>query len=93
MQIDGSGRITSFCEKIEESGQPLVNAGIYCLNRDIFNHLPEGSKFSLETDLFPGLAGKQFFGYHCDKQFIDIGTPQRYETLKEELKKGKNIGN
>ncbi|MCK5178049.1 MAG: hypothetical protein KAR32_00840, partial [Candidatus Omnitrophica bacterium] len=93
LQIDESGQITGFCEKIEDDAQPLVNAGIYCFDQKAFSFMPEDEKFSLETDFFPALAGKQFYGYRSEQEFIDIGTPQRYESIKEDYKKGKNSGN
>ncbi len=93
LAIDESGWITGFCEKIEGDAQSLVNAGVYCFDRKVFSAMPDGEKFSLETDLFPSLTGKQFYGYRTEQEFIDIGTPQRYESVKEHLKKDKNIGN
>ncbi|MCK5014392.1 MAG: nucleotidyltransferase family protein [Candidatus Omnitrophica bacterium] len=92
VQLDQSGKITGFCEKMKDDVQPLVNAGIYCFDQAVFSCMPEDEKFSLETDFFPALEGKEFYGYRSDQEFIDIGTPQRYESMKEDFKKDKNIG-
>jgi len=47
--------------------------------------MPEINKFSLENDFFPKLIGNKFFGYYTDKEFMDIGTPERYESVKQKL--------
>ena len=88
LMLDGSGQITGFSEKVKDGVQSLVNAGIYCFGREIFSLMPCDKKFSLETDFFPTLTGKQFYGYHVAQEFVDIGTPQRYESLKRDFKKG-----
>ena len=87
LEIDASDRVTGFCEKIEGNAQPLVNAGVYCFDREVFSLMPEEENFSLETNLFPLLVGKQFYGYLTGQKFMDIGTPQRYESVKANLKK------
>jgi len=89
VKMDGSGRILDFSEKTEEGEQPLVSAGIYCFDQTVFSLMPNEENFSLEMDLFPTLAGKDFFGYKSQRQFVDIGTPQRYESLKKAMEKGK----
>jgi len=93
LKMDETDQITDFCEKIEGSAQQWVNAGIYCFDQAIFSYMPEGEKFSLENDLFPKLAGNKFYGYRVDKKFFDIGTPERYESVKQDFKKGNDIGN
>lgn len=92
VRLDSSGQILDFCEKIEEKDQSFVNAGIYCFDEEVFSLMPKEESFSLETDFFPALAGKDFYGYQSDRGFVDIGTPQRYESAKQNIKKGKNIG-
>jgi NDP-sugar pyrophosphorylase family protein len=47
--------------------------------------MPKTKKFSLENDFFPGLIGKNFYGYCTDQEFMDIGTPERYASAKQKL--------
>lgn len=92
--LDRLQRIISYQEKVinknKEVGQPklekisgyeyLVNAGIYCMRKDIFSYMPGTDKFSLEYDLFPELVTKnRCFGFIVNGELIDIGTPERYK--------------
>ncbi|MFH1722565.1 MAG: sugar phosphate nucleotidyltransferase [Candidatus Altiarchaeota archaeon] len=74
-------KILSFEEKPKKKkGEPqLVNAGIYILNPEVIDYLPNG-KSMMETDLFPKLAKEgKLFGYPFEGQWFDTGTPQAYE--------------
>ncbi len=62
---------------------PLVNNGIYCFDKKILAQMPQMKSFSLEKDFFPGLVGKEFYGFQVSDNFIDIGTPERYKEAKE----------
>ncbi len=88
LQIDASGQIINFQEKIKNTEEPLVNAGVYCFDQEVFSRMPEGKKFSLEDDLFPVLVGNKFYGHCVNKEFVDIGTPERYESVKKDFKRG-----
>jgi len=89
LKIDESDQIIDFREKIEKTTDPLVNAGIYCFDQKVFSFMPSDEKFSLETDFFPELAGNKFYGYRTDQEFIDIGTPERYQQAKKNFTKEK----
>jgi len=86
LELDENCEITKFFEKSDGSVNALVNAGIYCFDQTIFSNMPESTKFSLEKDLFPELTGKKFYGYRIEKRFFDIGTPERYQSAKQDLK-------
>lgn len=72
------GRIESFEEKQKSSGPGWINAGVYLLKRSLVEMIPSRKVYSLEREFFPRLVGKGLFGYRCDAQFIDIGTPESY---------------
>ncbi len=85
VEIDEDGRITAFREKrfLEEG---LINAGVYCLHRDIFSKsLPAAFSFEkeiLEKEFDAGnIFGKEFNDY-----FIDIGIPEDYEKAQSDFK-------
>lgn len=79
-------RIVKFCEK-EAIIQPgLINAGIYKVNKSLFNNnLPQ--KFSFEKDvlepMIPNLRPKYMV---ANDYFIDIGLPESYAMAQQELK-------
>ena len=77
VSVDRDGRIVRFSEKADESGEHFMSAGIYFLKRSAFEKMPQGA-FSIETDFFPKLVGKAFYGFVTDGEVVDIGTPERY---------------
>jgi NDP-sugar pyrophosphorylase family protein len=92
--LDNSRRIVSYQEKVDNKNDKLklikttngnkhlVNAGIYCMQKDIFSCMPDDDQFSLEYDLFPELVKRtnnKCFGFVINDKLIDIGTPERYK--------------
>jgi mannose-1-phosphate guanylyltransferase len=58
-----------------------INAGIYVLEPQILDIIPEGENYSFEYSLFPELLRreKKFFAYVMRENYWrDIGTPQSY---------------
>jgi len=84
VSIDSSNRIIEFMGK-KRKEKTWVNAGIYLFEKKLLSGIPADTFYSLEHDLFPLLAGKEFFGYVTDGKLIDIGTPERYEQAKRLL--------
>ncbi len=93
--LDDLQRIINFNEKssniqsldqlklTSNSGQ-LMNAGIYIMNKEIFSHMPNRDKFSLEYDLFPEIIKtNNCYGFITNSEIIDIGTPERYKIAQE----------
>lgn len=78
--MNGSNRITGFKEKVSNSSESLVNAGIYLMRKDIFSYMPGRNCFSLEYDVFPNVVNG--YGYLTEGKLIDIGTPERYEKVR-----------
>lgn len=78
VNVDNSGRITSFEEKTEARQGGSINAGIYLLDDNIFSVIPGGKKLSLEYDVFPEITGSRFYGYITKEELVDIGTPEKY---------------
>jgi D,D-heptose 1,7-bisphosphate phosphatase len=69
--VDGE-RVTSFVER--GSGEGLVNAGVYLIDRRIVTELPEDG--SLERDVLPRLCALAMVrGRKYDGFFLDIGVP------------------
>ena len=77
--LNNKSEIISFTEKRANTNQCLINAGVYCMQQDVFACMPGASKFSLENDFFPTLTGEQMKGFIINGALIDIGTPDRYE--------------
>ena len=64
-----------------------ISCGIYVISPKIFDLIPEGTKYSLEKDLWPILIKqKQVSLFKTNQKFIDIGSPQGYAQALKELK-------
>ena len=77
--IDDSGRITRFKEKPkkEEAFSNLINSGVYIVNRDVLQYIPEGQPYDMSKELFPLLLDKGYnlHGHRIHGHFRDVGRP------------------
>jgi NDP-sugar pyrophosphorylase family protein len=78
--LDAHGRIERFQEKPrpEEAFSNLINAGIYVLEPEALEKVPEGTKFDFSRNLFPLLleGGHPMFGHRLAGLWMDIGRPR-----------------
>lgn len=82
VSIEESERVTRFEEKGAVVGAGLINAGIYVLDQQIFEVIPDEPRpVSLEREVFPRLLGESFYGHAVEGFFWDIGVPDDYATL------------
>ena len=91
--VDDEGRIERFLEK-PTWGQVFsdtVNTGIYVLEPEIFDHIPEGEPFDFSQDLFPKLfaMGAPLYGYVAEGYWQDIGSLPQYLAANRDLLDGK----
>ena len=78
------GRIIAFLEKEsnkDESG--YINAGVYVLERILFDAIDADVPLSLERDLMPSFLTKGIYGFPTKKEFIDMGTPESYRKANQ----------
>ena len=75
VSVDVDGRIREFAEKRQGVGAGWINAGIYFLNHELLQSIPEEKNVSLEHDIFPRWIGRGLHGYFNQGRFLDIGTP------------------
>jgi mannose-1-phosphate guanylyltransferase len=90
VELDWEGRITRFVEKPEPGRAPsnLINAGIYVLDPEILEYIPQGRKVSIENEVFTILAeDKKLYGYEIHGFWMDIGLPTDYLRANAELLK------
>ena len=87
--LDKKGKIMWFKEKpkLEEAVTDIGNAGIYILEPEIFDHIPEGVESDFGRDIFPSAIGmkEELYGYILDDYHADIGTPQVLESVQKEI--------
>ena len=76
-------RVTKFSERTNPriDGPVYINVGVYLMRRSIIDALPSQDKLSLERQVIPSLIGNNMFGYKTCGKFIDIGTPESYQSV------------
>lgn len=90
---DKEKRITQFLEKPGwgEVISDTINTGIYILEPEIFNFIPQNENFDFSQDLFPRLLndGAPLFGYVSRGYWRDIGNTDSYREACHDIYKGK----
>jgi mannose-1-phosphate guanylyltransferase len=81
VRLAGDGRVESFLEKPrpEEIDTDLINAGLYVLEPEALEHVPDGRPVSIEREVFPRLAEEgSVYGLALAGYWLDVGTPESY---------------
>jgi mannose-1-phosphate guanylyltransferase len=81
VRLAGDGRVETFLEKPrpEEIDTDLINAGLYVLEPEVLELVPEGRPVSIERDVFPRLAEEgAVYGVALSGYWLDVGTPESY---------------
>ena len=81
-EVDGDlreGFIRRFLEKPspKEAFSNVINAGLYILEPEVFEHIPPGEKFDFSKQLFPALLemGWPMYAQTIDGVWFDVGQP------------------
>ena len=87
------GSIERFLEK-PTWGQVFsdtINTGIYVLEPEIFDFIPEGQAVDFSGETFPAAlaAGKGLYGYVADGYWEDVGTLEAYLSSHQDILDGK----
>lgn len=80
VELDAAGRVSAFREKNPQPAPGLINAGVYALERRVFELAPPEKKFSFEQAVLQAHAASAgFAGFIAtDATFIDIGIPEDF---------------
>jgi mannose-1-phosphate guanylyltransferase/phosphomannomutase len=86
---DEEGRIEKFLEKPSwgEVFSDTINTGIYIIEPEILDYIPEGENFDFAKDLFPLLMTKgiDLMGYNLEGYWRDVGNPESYREVYEDI--------
>ena len=68
-----------------------INTGIYVLEPEIFDHIPDGRSVDFSGEVFPAVleAGQPLYGYVADGYWEDVGTTAAYLKAHEDILDGK----
>jgi mannose-1-phosphate guanylyltransferase/phosphomannomutase len=68
-----------------------INTGIYVLEPEIFERIPEGRSVDFSSEVFPEVleAGEPLYGYVADGYWEDVGTTAAYLQAHEDILDGR----
>lgn len=93
VSTDADGRIVSFTEKPDWKNvtSDTANTGIYILEPEILDSIPDGQPFDFGRELFPLLLreGVPMYGYLTDAYWCDIGDVSAYLKANRDALKGR----
>lgn len=85
VETDAHGIVSSFKEKgYRDFGN--INGGIYLINKNIFNNYSFETNFSFEEFMQKNFKTLHIKTKIFDNYFIDIGIPEDYSRVQEEIK-------
>ena len=88
-----NGTIEKFLEKPSwgEVFSDTINTGIYIIEPEILNYIPKGENFDFAKDLFPLLMkeGVELIAGHANGYWRDVGNPDSYREVHEDIMSGR----
>ncbi len=92
--LDSDGRVRSFYNKPHPEGftaHNIVNAALFIFSPSVLKYIEPGEKCHIEKHVLTRClqAGKSLFGYVTAEYIKDMGTPERYYAVCEDVEKGK----
>jgi|SRR5215216_2403726 len=93
VEMDAEQNILGFQEKPDpsEAISNLANTGVYVLEPEALEYIPENTFFDFAEDVFPRLleGGEKFVGYEGNFYWSDIGTLEAYRAAQYDALLGK----
>jgi NDP-sugar pyrophosphorylase family protein len=93
VETDAESNILRFLEKPkpDQITCNTINAGIYVLEPETFERIPENVAWSIERSFFPSFIerGETFLASIYRDYWIDIGTPEKYMQVHRDIMDGR----
>jgi len=94
LEIDKDNRILAFYSKPHDPKvyyRNLVNAALYVLSPEVFQHIEKDTFHDFGKDIFPKLLSlnKSLYAYNTAEYIKDIGTIERLKEVEKDLLSGK----
>src|SRR5215210_5955962 len=93
VELNADETVLRFQEKPkpEDAVSNLANTGIYVLEPQVLDYIPENTFFDFAEDVFPRLleAGEKVVGYEGDFYWSDVGTLESYRTAQRDALSGR----
>lgn len=72
---------------LKTTNVPLVNAGLYVMEKELLNCIPPSKKVSLEQEIFPKILEK-IKGFSHNGYMLDIADERDWREFKKDVKEG-----
>lgn len=94
IDLDAEGKVRRFYNKPHENGfisRNIVNAALFIFSPKILTQIEVGVKSHIEKNVLPRCleSGMNLYGYISFEYIKDMGTPERYYAVCDDVKKGK----
>ena len=93
IKVGEHNRVVGFIEKPSwnQAISTLANTGVYIINPECLDMIPDGENFDFASDLFPLMLEKDMpvFCYHTDGYWCDIGSTDAYIRCQRDMFDGK----
>ncbi|UJF34392.1 sugar phosphate nucleotidyltransferase [Paenibacillus hexagrammi] len=93
VMTDEQGKVNRFLEKPSwsEVFSDTVNTGIYILEPEVLDRIPDAQEYDFSGQLFPALleAQEPMYGYISEGYWSDIGNLQQYRQTQFDMLEGK----
>src|SRR5919202_4728988 len=92
-ELDAGKNVLGFQEKpeVQEAVSNLANTGVYVLEPEVLDYIPDGTFSDFVRDVFPRLleSGEKVVGYEGDFYWSDIGTLKSYRSAQRDALSGR----
>lgn len=94
VEMDSEGRVKGFCHKPHPEGfvsHNVVNAALFIFSPKVLEQIELGVKSHIEKHVLPACidAGMRLYGYVSYEYIKDMGTPDRYYSVCDDVISGK----
>ena len=94
VEMDSEGRVKGFCHKPHPEGfvsHNVVNAALFIFSPKVLEQIEPGVKSHIEKHVLPACidAGMRLYGYVSYEYIKDMGTPDRYYSVCNDVISGK----
>lgn len=94
VEMDSEGRVKGFCHKPHPEGfvsHNVVNAALFIFSPKVLEQIEPGVKSHIEKHVLPACidAGMRLYGYVSYEYIKDMGTPDRYYSVCDDVISGK----
>ncbi len=94
IEIDANNKVIKVLPKPHKENeyyQNLVNAAVYIFSSDIFKYIESGKSQDFGKNILPKVveAGETLIGYKTAEYIKDMGTADRFESVKRDFLSGK----